>query len=71
MTVYTASGQTSSPDDSALTLRPAATPLYKEEYAEVKCQLVYRNVLLLTAVGVLWCQSPSASYAFKVYKGFH
>lgn len=50
--------QTSLPADPVLTPRPAL-PLYKEEYAKVKCQLLLRNALLLSAVGVL---SWSASF---------
>lgn len=48
----TAYGLSSLPADPVLTLRPAL-PLYKEENAEVKCQLLFRNALLLSAVGVL------------------
>lgn len=52
MELYRAPGKASSPANPVLTLRPAL-PLYKEEYAEVKCQPLSRNVLLLSAVGVL------------------
>lgn len=52
MELYRAPGKASSPANPVLTLRPAL-PLYKEEYAEVKCQSLSRNVLLLSAVGVL------------------
>lgn len=52
MAFYRAPGKASSPANPVLTLR-LALPLYKEEYAEVKCQPLSRNVLLLSAVGVL------------------